>query len=68
MFILFADSAGFKFNLENTKRFYVARKWTFTMIFEPLTQMLQMIYRWIGNEILQLFHVLSIFKFRTIFD
>jgi hypothetical protein len=68
MFTLFADFSRFKFNFENKKHFYVATKRTFSTIFEPLIQMVQMIYRWISIEISQLFHVLSFFKFRTVFE
>ena len=68
LFTLFADSSRFKFNFENTKRFYVATKRTFSPIFEPLIQMVQMINRWIDNKISQLFHVLSFFKFRIVFE
>ena len=45
MFTLFADFARFKFNFEYTKRSYMARKRTFTPIFKPLIQMVQVIYR-----------------------
>ncbi len=68
MFTLFADSSRFKFNFENTKHFYVATKRTFSPIFEPLIQMVQMIYRWIDIEISHIFHVLSFFKFQTVFE
>jgi hypothetical protein len=68
MFTLSADFARFKFNFEYTKRSYRAKKQTFTAIFEPLIQMVQMIYRWIDNEISQIFHVLSFFKFGIVFE
>jgi hypothetical protein len=35
MFTLFADFTWFKFNFEYTKCSYMARKRTFTPIFEP---------------------------------
>jgi hypothetical protein len=68
MFTPFADLAWFKFNFKNTKRSYMARKRTFTLIFEPLLQMLQMIYRWVDNAISQIFHVVSFFKFVIVFE
>jgi hypothetical protein len=37
-------------------------KRTFTQFFEPLIQIVQMIFRWIDIEISQLFHVLSFFS------
>jgi hypothetical protein len=49
----------FKLNFENTERPYMARKQTFTQIFEPFIHMVQMIYHWIDSETSQLFHVLS---------
>jgi hypothetical protein len=62
MFTLFADSSLFKFNFENTKRFYVATKRTFTPIFKPFIQME------IDIAISHIFHVLSFLKFRTVFE
>jgi hypothetical protein len=68
MLTLFTDFARFKFNFENTKRFYMARKRTFSSVFESLIETVQMIYRWKDNEIMQLFHVLCFFKIVTVFE
>ena len=46
----------------------MARKRTFSSIFESLIETEQMIYRWKDNEITQLFHVLSFFKILTVFE
>ena len=46
----------------------MARKRTFSSIFEPLIETVQMIYRWKDNEIAQLFHVLRFFKILTVFE
>jgi hypothetical protein len=68
MFTLFTKIARFEFNIEYTKHSYMARKWTFTPIFESVVQMVQMIYRWIDNEISKLFNVLSVLKFHAVFN
>ena len=59
VFTLFTNSTWSKINFLNTIISYIGVERTFTPIFEPLIQMRQMMYRWIDNEISQLFHVLS---------
>jgi hypothetical protein len=59
---------GLNLILKIRKRFYMARKRTFSSIFEPLIETVQMIYRWKDNEIAQLFHVLRFFKILTVFE
>ena len=59
VFTLFTNSTWSKISFLNTIISYIGVERTFIPIFEPLIQMRQMMYRWIDNEISQLFHVLS---------
>ena len=68
MLTLFTDFDGLNLVLKIRKRFYMARKRTFSSVFESLIETVQMIYRWKDNEIAQLFHVVCFLKILIVFE